>query len=58
VDAAGAGQLSLADRLVDVGAGPNRQLEMIAALVEWAAFGRLGGTSRGASAGAFSCLNS
>jgi IS5 family transposase len=35
------GQLSLADGLVDGGAGRNRQLERIAALVEWAAFERL-----------------
>src|ERR671919_2586707 len=33
------GQLSLADGLVD--AGRNRQLEKIAALVDWAAFERL-----------------
>jgi transposase, IS5 family len=35
------GQLSLADGLVEGGAGRNRQLEKIAALVEWAAFARL-----------------
>ena len=35
------GQLSLADGLVDGGAGRNRQLERIAALVDWAAFARL-----------------
>jgi IS5 family transposase len=35
------GQLSLADGLVDGGAGRNRQLERIAALVDWAAFERL-----------------
>jgi IS5 family transposase len=35
------GQLGLADGLVDGGAGRNRQLERIAALVEWAAFERL-----------------
>jgi transposase, IS5 family len=35
------GQLSLADGLVEGGAGRNRQLEKIAALVEWAAFERL-----------------
>jgi transposase, IS5 family len=35
------GQLSLADGLVEGGAGRNRQLEMIAALVDWAAFERL-----------------
>ena len=35
------GQLSLADGLVDGGAGRNRQLEQIAALVGWAAFERL-----------------
>ena len=35
------GQLSLADGLVDGGAGRNRQLEKIAALVDWAAFERL-----------------
>jgi IS5 family transposase len=34
------GQLSLADGLVDSGAGRNRQLERIAALVDWAAFER------------------
>jgi transposase, IS5 family len=37
------GRLSLADGLVEGGAGRNRQLERIAALVDWAAFeGRLG----------------
>jgi len=35
------GQLSLADGLVDGGAGRNRQLERSAALVDWAAFERL-----------------
>jgi len=35
------GQLSLADGLIEGGAGRNRQLEKIAALVDWAAFGRL-----------------
>jgi transposase, IS5 family len=35
------GQLSLADGLVDSGAGRNRQLERIAALVDWTAFERL-----------------
>jgi transposase, IS5 family len=35
------GQLSLADGVVDGGAGRNRQLERIAALVEWPAFERL-----------------
>ncbi|MGH8742309.1 MAG: IS5 family transposase [Burkholderiales bacterium] len=35
------GQLSLADGLVEGGAGRNRQLEKIAALVDWAAFERL-----------------
>jgi IS5 family transposase len=35
------GQLSLADGLVEGGAGRNRQLERIAALVEWGAFERL-----------------
>jgi transposase, IS5 family len=35
------GQLSLADGLVDGGAGRNRQLERITALVDWAAFERL-----------------
>lgn len=35
------GQLCLADGLVDGGAGQNRQLEKIAALVDWAAFERL-----------------
>jgi hypothetical protein len=34
------GQPSLADRLVE-GAGRNRQLAMIAALVDWASFERL-----------------
>jgi transposase, IS5 family len=35
------GQLSLADGLVEGGAGRNRQLERIAALVDWVAFERL-----------------
>jgi IS5 family transposase len=35
------GQLSLADGLVEASAGRNRQLERIAALVDWAAFERL-----------------
>jgi transposase, IS5 family len=35
------GQLSLADGLVEGGAGRNRQLEQIAALVDWPAFERL-----------------
>jgi IS5 family transposase len=35
------GQLSLADGLVESGAGRNRQLEQIAGLVDWAAFERL-----------------
>jgi hypothetical protein len=35
------GQLSLVDGLVEGGAGRNRQLEKIASLVDWAAFGRL-----------------
>ena len=35
------GQLSLADGLLEGGAGRNRQLERIAALVDWAAFERL-----------------
>jgi len=35
------GQLSLADGLVEGGAGPNRQLERIAALVDWGGFERL-----------------
>ncbi len=35
------GQLSLADGLVEGGAGRNRQLERIAALVDWAGFERL-----------------
>jgi len=35
------GQLSLADGLVEGGAGRNRQLERIAALVDWAALERL-----------------
>jgi hypothetical protein len=34
------GQLSLADGLVEGGAGRNRQLERIAALVDWAGFAR------------------
>jgi IS5 family transposase len=37
------GQLCLADGLVAGGAGRNRQLEKIAALVDWAAFKRLRG---------------
>jgi transposase, IS5 family len=37
------GQLSLADGLVEGGAGRNKQLERIAALVDWAAFERLRG---------------
>jgi IS5 family transposase len=37
----GLGQLSLADGLVEGGAGRNRQLEQIAALVDWAGFERL-----------------
>jgi IS5 family transposase len=35
------GQLGLADGLVEGGAGRNRQLERIAALVDWPAFERL-----------------
>jgi hypothetical protein len=35
------GQLSLGDGLVEGGAGRNRQLERIAALVDWTAFERL-----------------
>ena len=35
------GQLSLADGLVEGGAGRNRQLERIAALVDWGDFERL-----------------
>ena len=35
------GQLSLADGLLEGGAGDNWQLERIAALVDWAAFERL-----------------
>jgi IS5 family transposase len=35
------GQLSLADGLVEGGAGRNRQLERIGSLVDWAAFDRL-----------------
>jgi IS5 family transposase len=35
------GQLSLADGVVEGGAGRNRQLEKIAALVDWAPFARL-----------------
>ena len=37
------GQLSRADALVEGSGGRNRQLEGIAALVGWAAFGRLSG---------------
>jgi hypothetical protein len=40
------GQLSLADGLVDGGAGWNRQLEKIAALVEWTVFEQLLGRSK------------
>jgi hypothetical protein len=35
------GQLSLADGLVEGGAGRNRQLAKIGALVDWASFERL-----------------
>jgi transposase, IS5 family len=35
------GQLSLADGVIEAGAGRNRQLEKIAALVDWAGFERL-----------------
>src|ERR687897_3530247 len=45
------GQLSLADGLVDGGAGRNRQLERIAALVDWAAFERLLGAVYAAPVG-------
>jgi IS5 family transposase len=45
------GQLSLADGLVDGGAGRNRQLAKIAALVEWAAFARLLGAIYAAPVG-------
>jgi hypothetical protein len=45
------GQLSLADGLVDGGAGRNRQLERIAALVDWAAFARLLGDAYAAPVG-------
>ena len=45
------GQLSLADGLVEGGAGRNRQLEKIAALVDWAAFERLLGDLEAAPVG-------
>jgi IS5 family transposase len=45
------GQLSLADGLVEGGAGRNRELEQIAALVEWAAFERLLGAVYAAPVG-------
>ena len=45
------GQLSLADGLVDGGAGRNRQLEQIAGLVDWAAFERLLGAIYAAPVG-------
>ena len=45
------GQLSLADGLVDGGAGRNRQLQRIAALVDWAAFARLRGDAYAAPVG-------
>ena len=45
------GQLSLADGLVEGGAGRNRQLERIAALVDWAAFERLLGAVYAAPVG-------
>jgi hypothetical protein len=45
------GQLSLADGLVEGGVGRNRQLERIAALVDWAAFERLLGEVYAAPAG-------
>ena len=35
------GQLSLADGLVEGGAGRNRQLERLASLVDWTGFERL-----------------
>jgi hypothetical protein len=37
------GRLSLADGLIEGGAGRNRQLDRTAALVDWAAFERLVG---------------
>jgi hypothetical protein len=40
------GQLSLADGVVDGGSGCTRQLEKIAALVEWTAFEQLLGEVR------------
>jgi transposase, IS5 family len=45
------GQLSLADGLVEGGAGRNRQLEKIAALVDWTAFERLLGNVYAAPVG-------
>jgi transposase, IS5 family len=45
------GQLSLADGLVDGGAGRNRQLERIAALVDWTSFERLLGAVDAAPVG-------
>ena len=45
------GQLSLADGLVEGGAGRNRELEQIAALVDWAAFERLLGAVYAAPVG-------
>ena len=45
------GQLSLADGLVEGGAGRNRQLEKIAGLVDWAAFERLLGAVYAAPVG-------
>jgi transposase, IS5 family len=45
------GQLSLADGLVEGGAGRNRQLEKIAALVDWVAFERLLGAVYAAPVG-------
>jgi transposase, IS5 family len=45
------GQLSLADGVIEAGAGRNRQLEKIAALVDWAAFERLLGAIYAAPVG-------
>ena len=45
------GQLSLADGLVEGGAGRNRQLERIASLVDWAGFERLLGAIYAAPVG-------
>jgi transposase, IS5 family len=48
------GQLSLAAGLIEGGAGRNRQLERIAALVDWAAFERLLGEIYAAPVGRLS----